>query len=60
VSDDYKIMELLSWIMTNFSEMYEYTRCPEKSGPLVKYMYSNSHNTEQKSLKITENTLTSI
>jgi len=53
-------MELLSWIMTNFSEMYEYTWCPEKSGPLVKYMYSNSHNTEQKSLKITENTLTSI
>jgi len=38
--------------------------CPEKSAPppppppYVKY--SNTHNTEQKSLKITENILTSI
>jgi len=37
-----------------------YTVCPEKSGPLSKVKYSNTHNTEQKSLKLTENTLTSI
>jgi len=32
--------------------------CPEKAFPWVKY--SNTHNSEQKSLKIIENTLTSI
>jgi len=32
---------------------------PKKAAPYVKYI-RNTHNTEQKSLKITENTLTSI
>ena len=33
----------------------------QKSGPLSKVLkYSNTHNTEQKSLKVTQNTLTSI
>jgi len=36
-----------------------YIQCvPKKAAPYVKY--SNTHNTEQKSLKITENTLTSF
>jgi len=35
-----------------------YTVCPEKAAPYIKYI--NTHNTEQKSLKITQNTLTSI
>ena len=36
------------------------TLCPKKSAPPPQVKYSNNHKTEQKSLKITENILTSI
>ena len=43
------------------AEIVCYTLCPEKSAPEVKYhIVSITRNIEQKSLKITDNTLTSM
>ena len=50
---------MVIFIINSYITATDTTLSPKKCPP-PKVKYSNTHNTEQKSLKITENTLTSI
>ena len=52
---------MVIFIINSYITATDTTLSPKKCPPPKKKVkYSNTHNTEQKSLKITENTLTSI